>query len=63
MYRESGSLFERPLRHDVSRDDAGGIGVAVVAEIATGVGAETEVASLRRVYLHATPCAPVVLGS
>ena len=63
MYRELGSLFERPLSHDIGRDDAGGIGVAVVAEIATGVGAETEVASLRRVHLHATPCAPVVLGS
>ena len=37
--------------------------MAVVTEIATGVGAETEVASLRGVHLHATPSAPVVLGS
>ena len=60
---QSGSLFEGPLGHDVGRDDAGGIGVAVVAEVATGVVAETEVASLRRVDLHTTTGAPVVLGS
>ena len=37
--------------------------MAVGAEIATGVVAKTEVASLRRVDLHTTASAPVVLGS
>ena len=37
--------------------------MAVVAKVATGVVAETEVASLRRVDLHTTTSAPVVLGS
>ena len=37
--------------------------MAVVTEVATSVGAETKVASLRWVHFHTTPRAPIVLDS